>query len=111
MQDYHENKESSYLKYWVVNILHGCTISQKLPVNNFQSIDVTSQFNEDFIKSYNKENDEGHFLEVDVQYSEKIHEIHNDWTFLTERIKIGKAERLATNFHDETENVIRTEHY
>ena len=26
---------------------------------------------EDFIKNYNEESDEGHFLEVDVQYSKK----------------------------------------
>ena len=29
-------------------------MSQKLPVNNFEWIRVTSQFNEDFIKSYNE---------------------------------------------------------
>ena len=41
---------------------------QKLPVDNFQWIEDTSQFNEDFIKIYNEESDEGYFLEVDVQY-------------------------------------------
>ena len=30
----------------------------------------TSQFNEDFIKNYNGESNEGYFLEVDVQYFE-----------------------------------------
>ena len=39
---------------------------QNLPVNNFEWIKDTSQFNEDFIKNYNKESDEGYFLEVDV---------------------------------------------
>ena len=29
-------------------------MSQKLPVNNFEWIEETSQFNEDFIKNYNK---------------------------------------------------------
>ena len=32
-------------------------MSQKLPVNNFEWIKNNSQFNEDFIKSYNKEID------------------------------------------------------
>ena len=41
---------------------------QKLPVNNFKWINDTSQFNEDYIKKYNEESDEGYFLEVDVQY-------------------------------------------
>ena len=34
-------------------------MSQELPVNNFEQIKDTFQFNEDFIKNYNKENDEG----------------------------------------------------
>ena len=45
---------------------------QKFPVNNFEWIEDTSQFNEDFIKNYNEESDKGHFLEVDVQCLEKL---------------------------------------
>ena len=41
-----------------------------LPVNNFEWVKDTSQFNEDFIRNYNEERDEGYFLEVDVQYLE-----------------------------------------
>ena len=37
----------------------------------------TSQFNEDFIKSYNKESDKEYFLTVDVRYIEKLHEFYN----------------------------------
>ena len=46
-------------------------MSQKLPVNNFEWIKDTSQFNEDFPKNYNEESDEGYILEADVQYLEK----------------------------------------
>ena len=49
MKDYDKNKESPYLKYWEVNNLHGWAKSQKLPVNNFEWIEDTSQFNENFI--------------------------------------------------------------
>ena len=51
---------------------------QKLPVNNFRWIEDISQFNEDFIKNYNEKSDEGCFLEVDVQYPDKLQEFHND---------------------------------
>ena len=34
-------------------------MSQKLPVNNFEWTEDTFQFNEDFIKNYNDESDEG----------------------------------------------------
>ena len=47
-------------------------MSQNLPVNNLEWIKDTSQFNEDFIKNYNKDNDEGYFLKIDVQYLEKL---------------------------------------
>ena len=79
---------------------------QKLPVNNFEWIEDTSQFNEDFIKSYNEESDEGYFLEADIPYPEKLHEFHNDLPFLLERIKTEKAVKLVTNLHDKTEYVI-----
>ena len=73
MKNYNKNKESSYLQYWDVNNLYGWAISQKLPVNNFEWIKDTSQFNEDFIKNYNEESDEGCILEVDVHYLEKLY--------------------------------------
>ena len=88
MKDYDKNKESSYLKYSDVNNLYGWPMSQKLPVNKFESIEETSQFNEDFIKNYNEESDEGYFLEVNVQYPEKLHELHKNLPFLPERKKI-----------------------
>ena len=81
------------------------TIQQKHSVNNFQWIEDTSQFNEDFIKSYNEESDKDYFLEVDVQYIQALHELHNNLEFLPERIKIEKVEKLVTNLH-ETEYVI-----
>ena len=106
MKDYDKNKESSYIQYWDVNNLYGWAMLQKLPVNNFEWIKDTSQFNEDFIKNYNEESDEGYFLEVDVQYLEKLHELHNDLPFLPERMKIEKVEKLVANLHDKTEYVI-----
>ena len=51
---------------------------------NFEWIKDTSQFNEDFIKTCNEKGDEGNFLEVNVQYLEKLHEIHNGLLFLPE---------------------------
>ena len=68
-------------------------MSQKLPVNNFEWIKDTSQFNKDFIENCDEESDKGYFLEVDVQYLEKLQELHNDLPFLTERMKIEKVEK------------------
>ena len=81
-------------------------MSQKLPVSNFEWIKDTLQFNEDFIRNYNEESDEGYFLEVDVQYFEKLHERRNDLPFLSERMKIENVQKLVANLHDKTEYVI-----
>ena len=51
MKDYDKNKESSYIQYWDVNSLYGLEMLQKLPVNNFERIKDTSQFNGDFAKN------------------------------------------------------------
>ena len=75
MKDYDKNKESLYLQYWDVNTLYDWVMSQKLPVNNFELIKYTPQFNKDFIKNNNEESHEGYFLEVDVQYLEKLHKV------------------------------------
>ena len=49
---------------------------------------------EDFIKDYNVDSDTGYFYEVDVLYSEKIHELHNNLPFLPDRMKIRKVGKL-----------------
>ena len=93
-------------KNWDVNNLFGQVILQKLLVNNFEWIEVTSQFSEDFIKNYNEESNEGHFLEDDLQYPEKLHDLCNDLPFSPERITEEKVEKLIANLHDKTQFVI-----
>ena len=48
----------------------------------------------------------GHFLEVDIQYPEELLELLNYLSFLSERIKIEKVEKLVTDLHDKNEYVI-----
>ena len=64
-----------------------------------------NQFNKDFI-NYNEESDGRYSLEVDVQYPEKLLELHNDVPFLPERMNIEKVEKLVANLDDRTEYVI-----
>ena len=96
MKDYDKNKESSYLQYWDVNNLYGWAMLQKLPVNNFEWIKDTSQFNEDFIKNYNEESDEGYFLEVDVQYLKNLNELYNDLPFFARKNENWKSRKACS---------------
>ena len=79
---------------------------QKPPVNDFEWIKDTSQFNKDFIKTYNEERDKGYFLKVDVQYLEKLYELHNDLPFLPERMKIEKEEKLVVHYTNKKSKAI-----
>ena len=106
MKDYDKNEESSYLKYWDVNNLYEWAMSKKLPVDDFKWFEEISEFNQDFTESYNGESDKGYFLEVDVQYLENIHNLHNDVPFSPKIIKIEKFEKLAANLYDKEEYVI-----
>ena len=65
------------LQYWNVSNLYGWAMSKKLPVNKYEWIQSNSQFNEDFLKNFNEKSNEGYFLEVDVQYFAKLHELHD----------------------------------
>ena len=51
--------------------------------------------NEDFMKNYNEESDEGYFIEVDIQYPKKLHELQNYLPFSPEKMKLGKIEKLV----------------
>ena len=58
-------------------------------------INLISEFNEDFINSYNYESDERYFLEVEVQSS-----------FLSERMKIEEFKKRIPKLRDKTEYVM-----
>ena len=83
IKDYAKDKETPYLKYQDVNKLYGRAISQKLPVNDFKWVGDIFGFDEILKKCFNKESDEGYFLEVDIPYLENLHNLHNDLPFFT----------------------------
>ena len=107
MKDYDKNKEPSYLQYCDVNLC-GWVISPKLPVNNFEWTEDTSQFNEDFMKKYNEESDAGYFFKVDFQCLGNLPKFHNDSPFFSWKMKIQKVEKLVVNLNDNTEYFIHT---
>ena len=53
-----------------------------MSVDGFKCIENTCQFNKNFTENYNEDSDKGYFLEADVQYPEKLHDLYNDLLFL-----------------------------
>ena len=65
-------------------------------------------FNEDFIKNYNEDSDEGYFLEVGIEYPKELWSSHKDSPFFPERKKLQKVEKLVCSIEDKEEYVIHT---
>ena len=74
--NYDKNIESLYLLYLDVNNLYGQTMSQKLLVNDFKWEKNTPKLNEAFIKNYDEDSDKGYILEVNVEYSKRLHNFY-----------------------------------
>ena len=65
-----------------------------------------SKFNESFRKGYNENSNKGYFLEVDLEYPKKLFNHHKDFSFLPEREKIKKCEKLVCNIKDKGKYVV-----
>ena len=82
-----KEKKLSSLKYWdiIIYMVGQCHKS-------FQEISLSRSklfsINEDFIKSYNEESDEGYFLKVHPQYPVKLYQVHNDLPILRKEWKL-----------------------
>ena len=82
-------------------------MSQKLPVNGFMWYkDHLSDSNEEFIKNYSENSDEGYFLEVDIEYPKILWGSHKDLPFLPERRKLEKVQKLVWSLEDKDKYVI-----
>ena len=105
MKNYNNNEESLYIQYLDANNLYGWAMSKKLPVNGFKWID-NNEINEDFIKNYDENNDKGYIFEVDVKYPKRLHNLHSDLPFLSERMEINKCKKLVCNLYDKKKYVV-----
>ena len=109
MKNYNNNEESSYIQYLHANNLYSWVMSKKLPVNGFKWIDnnETAEHvtNEEFIKNYNENDNKGYILEVEIKYPKRLHELHSDLPFLSERMKIDKCSKLVCNLFNKKKYV------
>ena len=103
MKNYNNNEESSYIQYLDTNNLYDWAMSKKLPVNGFKWID-NDKINEEFIKNYNENNDKGYIFEAD-KYPKRLHKLHRDLPFLSERMEVNKCKKLVCNLFNKKKYV------
>ena len=57
------------------------------------------------IKNYDENNDKGYIFEVDVKHPKRLHELHSDLPFLSERMQVNKCKKLVCNLFNKKKYV------
>lgn len=86
METFKENEESSYIMYVDCNNLYGFSMMQHLPINGFKWSD--RQFTADEILNMTDDASMGYMFEVDLDYPESLHDLHNDYPFCAENMPV-----------------------
>ena len=90
MKNFDKMVMSSYLMILDANNLYGRAMSQKLPVSGFKRKKSVFKFDEDLRKNYDVDSNKGYILDVDIEYSKDLLNLHSDFPFLAERKKTKK---------------------
>ena len=104
---FNKNKPSKYLMYLDANNLYGCAMSKKLTTHGFKWLldrEIGKLFNNQVLQVWEKI---PCILEVDLEYPETLHDLHNDYPFCSEKVKCKNGvEKLIPNLNDKTKYVI-----
>ena len=106
-----------------MNNLYGWAMSGYLSYGGFKWLKNVDGFD---VNSINEKSDTGYFLEVDLEYPDELHELHNDYPLAPEKlavsydmlsnyckkiadeyeIKAGDVKKLIPNLGNKTNNVL-----
>ena len=107
MKGFNKNKLLKFLMYLDANNLYGCAMSEELPIDGFKWLtdkEIQNLFNNQVVQVWEKT---PCILEVDLEYPEKLHDLHNDYPFCPERVKCDRGvEKLMPNLRDKNKYVI-----
>ena len=89
MKEYDEKAPSKYIMYLDANNLYGWAMSQCLPKCNFKWMSEREIKTIDLGK-YGANSKKGLIFEVDLEYPQELHDLHNDYPLAPEKVKISK---------------------
>ena len=85
MSDYDSNKPSAFITYLDKSDLYGWSMIEYLPYGEFEWLKNVDQFD---VNSVNEKSEIGYFLEVDLEYPNELHELHNDYPLAPEKLVV-----------------------
>ena len=98
--EFDPTKKSKFISYLDANNLYGWAMSKQLSTSGFEW--MTDDELDDWKHL-------SCFLEVDLEYPEELHDLHNDYPLASERVKIGNIEKLIPNLNNKTNYVVHYE--
>ncbi len=97
MRAYDPNKESVYIPYLDANNLCRWAMSQPLPTGRFTWMSEAELTNWRDIPC---------ILEVDLDYREELHDLHNEYPLAPEKVTVNKVEKLIPNLNNKKNYVL-----
>ena len=88
MKEYGEKAPSKYIMYLDANNLYGWAMSQYLPTGNFKWM-TDKEISKIDLRKYKAYGKKGLILEVDLEYPQELHNIHNDYPVAPEKVKVS----------------------
>ena len=88
MKEYDEKAPSKYIMYLDANNLYSWAMSQYLPTGNFKWM-TDKEISKIDLGKYKAYGKKGLILEVDLEYSRALHNIHNDYPIAPEKVKVS----------------------
>ena len=107
MKDFNQKELIKFLMYIDANNLYGWAMSLKLPVHSFKWLsnkEIENLYNNQIIQVWEKT---PCILEVDLEYPEELHDLHNDYPLCPERVECDKGvKKLIPNLRNKNNYVI-----
>jgi Rho termination factor, N-terminal domain len=101
-----EKEPSKFIIYLDSNNLYGWAMNKPLPTHGFEWMTETELNN---WRDITNEDGVGCILEVDLEYPETLHDLHNDYPLAPESIKVDKVYKLIPNLNDKKNYVLHCE--
>ena len=90
MKEHDEKAPSKYIMYLDANNLYGWAMSQYLPTGNFKWMS-DKEINRIDLGKYKADGKKGLILEVDLEYPQELHDLHNDYPVAPEKTKVSSG--------------------